>query len=56
MHMEFRTNIWRRGNSFNSTIPHIVLLNLDTSKKYKVVWEYSEKIERWTVRFEERPG
>jgi len=33
-----------------------VLLNLDTSKKYKVVWEYNERIERWTVRFEERPG
>ena len=53
MHMEFRTKLWKRGNSFATTIPHIVLLNLDMSKKYKVVWEYDDRSGKWTVSLEE---
>ncbi len=35
-------------------IPHIVLLNLNPEyKDYKVVWEFNEKIGKWTVGFEE---
>ena len=52
--MRFKTKLWRRGKmSFATTIPHIVLLNLDPeSKKYRVVWEYDEKIGKWTVSME----
>lgn len=40
--------------SFATTTPHIVLLNLDLeSKDYRVVWEFNEKIGKWTVGFEE---
>ncbi len=40
--------------SFATTIPRIVLLNLDPeSKDYKVVWEFNEKVGKWTVGFEE---
>ncbi len=40
--------------SFATTIPHIVLLNLDPmSKDYKVTWEFNKKIDKWTVFFEE---
>ncbi len=40
--------------SFATTIPHIVLLNLDpNSYKYNVIWEFNEKVGKWTVGFEE---
>lgn len=53
--MRFKTKLWRRGNiSFASTIPHIVLLNLDVeNKQHNVIWEFNEKIGKWTVSFEE---
>ncbi len=40
--------------SFATTVHHIVLLNLDpASKDYEVVWEFNEKVGKWTVGFEE---
>ena len=40
--------------SFATTVPHIVLLNLDPeSKRYNVIWEFNEKIGKWTVELEE---
>ncbi len=40
--------------SFATTIPHTVLLNLyPKSKDCRVVWEFNEKIGKWTVGFEE---
>ncbi|MBU2617867.1 MAG: hypothetical protein KKI07_04240 [Euryarchaeota archaeon] len=46
--MRFRTKLWKRGKmSFATTIPHIVLLNLDPeSKKYKVIWEYDDRSDK----------
>ncbi|MDD5446798.1 MAG: hypothetical protein PHY36_02805 [Methanocellales archaeon] len=39
---------------FATTVPHIVLLNLDpASKDYMVIWEFNEKIGKWTVSFGE---
>gem|GEM_PF-3974743 len=36
--------------SFATTIPNVVLLNLDSeSKDYRVIWEFNEKIGKWTV-------
>ncbi|MDI6640632.1 MAG: hypothetical protein QMD78_07410, partial [Methanocellales archaeon] len=53
--MKFRTKLWKRGpKSFASTIPHIVLLNLDPAEKeYNVIWEYDDRSDKWTVSFEE---
>ncbi|MBU2617727.1 MAG: hypothetical protein KKI07_03520 [Euryarchaeota archaeon] len=53
--MKFRTKLWKRGRmSFATTVPHIVLLNLDPRKKdYNVIWEYDEKINKWTITLEE---
>jgi len=40
--------------SFETTVPHIVLLNLDPeSKKYNVIWEYDDRSDRWTVSLKE---
>ncbi|MDI6903636.1 MAG: hypothetical protein QMC77_07875 [Methanocellales archaeon] len=49
--MKFKTKLWKRGKmSFATTVPHIVLLNLDPeSKKYNVIWEYDDRSDKWTV-------
>jgi hypothetical protein len=53
--MEFKTKLWQRGiKSFATTVPHIALLNLDPgSKKYNVVWQFNDRMNKWTVSFEE---
>jgi len=48
--MKFPTKLWKRSQkSFATTIPHIVLLGLDEEKDNEVVWEYNEKLKKWTV-------
>ncbi|MDI6903741.1 MAG: hypothetical protein QMC77_08400 [Methanocellales archaeon] len=40
--------------SFATTVPHIVLLNLDPEEKYyRVIWEFDEKIDKWVMSLEE---
>lgn len=52
--MKFKTKLWKRSNkSFATTIPHIALLTMDESKDYDVVWEFNEKIQKWTVSLKE---
>ncbi len=52
--MKFRNKLWKRGKmSFSKMVSQIVLLNLYKSKKYNVIWEFNEKIGKWTVGFEE---
>ena len=53
--MKFRTRLWKRSNkSFATTIPHIALLSMDEDKNYDVVWEYNEKLKRWTIVLNEK--
>jgi len=47
--MKFKTKLWKRSEkSFASTIPHIALLSMDENKDYDVIWEYNEKLKKWT--------
>jgi len=52
--MKFKTKLWQRGKtSFASTIPRIVLLDLDPDeKKYQVIWERTES-NKWSVTLKE---
>jgi hypothetical protein len=53
--MDIETKLWKRSNrSYETTIPHIALLNLDLPETdYKVIWKWSERARAWTVEFEE---
>jgi hypothetical protein len=53
--MNLVTKLWQRSQrSYATTIPHFALLNLDLpEKKYKVIWQYNEKIGKWTIDFKE---
>ena len=53
--MKFHTKLWKRSNkSFATTIPHIVLLTMDENKDYEVVWEFNEKLQKWTAELKPR--
>ncbi len=55
LYRKFKTKLWQRSQkSYASTLPHLALLNLDIeNKKYKVIWEFGDKIGKWTVSFKE---
>lgn len=57
MAAEIRRNMYKRGSSFETTIPMPLLFGIDEGKEYDVIFSYNEGKNRWYVRFEERnPG
>ena len=53
---EFRRKLYKRGSSFETTIPMPLLMMLDKNKKYYVVFGYDEEANKWYIKFEERGG
>ncbi len=53
MATEFKRKLYRRGSSFETTIPMPLLFLLDKSKKYNVVFAYDEDANKWYIKFEE---
>ena len=56
MVVEFRRNLYKRGSSFETTVPMPLLFALDKSKKYNVVFSYDSIANKLYVKFEERGG
>ncbi len=55
--MKFKTKLWKRSKkSFATTIPHVVLLAMDEDKDHNVIWEYNEKLKKWTMELKEKKG
>jgi len=50
---EFKRKLYKRGSSFETTIPMPLLFALDKNKKYNVVFAYDEGANRWYIQFEE---
>lgn len=50
----FRRKLYRRGSSFETTIPMPLLFALDKSRKYNVIFAYDEEANRWYIKFEEQ--
>jgi hypothetical protein len=51
---EFRRRLYRRGSSFETTVPIPLLFALDRKKKYNVVFAFEPEANKWFVKFEER--
>jgi len=50
-----KRKLYKRGSSFETTIPKPLLFALDVDhKKYTVVFAYDEATNKWYVKFEER--
>jgi len=49
-----KRKLYRRGSSFETTIPMPLLFSLDLSKKYYVIFQYDKKANKWHLEFEEQ--
>ncbi len=53
---EFRRKLYKRGSSFETTIPMPLLFALDRKKKYNVIFAFDEEANKWYIKFEETGG
>ena len=53
MSFEIRRKLYKRGSSFETTIPMPILFKLDKSKKYEVIFKYDSKNDKWYLDFKE---
>jgi len=51
--VEIKRKLYRRGSSFETTIPMPMLFSLDTGKKHNVIFRFEKDSNRWYVEFEE---
>ena len=51
--IEFKRKLYKRGSSYETTIPMPLLFALDKSKKYNVVFSYDNMNNKWYIKFEE---
>jgi len=54
--ISFKRKIYKRGSSFETTLPSPLLFTLDSSKKYFVVFKFDSSANKWYVEFEENKG
>lgn len=47
-----KRKIYKRGSSFETTIPMPLLFAIDKSKKHNVLFKYDAKSNRWYIDFE----
>ena len=50
--MEFRRKLYKRGSSFETTIPMPLLFAIDKSKKHNVIFAYDPSANKWYVKLE----
>ena len=53
MATEIKRKMYKRGSSFETTLPMPLLFALDKSKKYNVVFKYEPASNRWYIDFED---
>ena len=52
--VELKRKLYKRGSSFETTIPMPLLFSADLSKKYNVVFKFDDNSKRWYIEIEER--
>lgn len=52
--MEFRRKLYKRGSSFETTIPMPLLFALDHKKKHEVLFKYDKNKGKWYIDFDIR--
>lgn len=51
--VEFKRKLYKRGSSYETTIPIPLLFALDKEKKYNVVFLFDPQANKWYIKFEE---
>ena len=52
MAMQLKRKLYKRGSSFETTIPKPLLFHIDEGKKHEVVFSFDPKTERWYIDIE----
>ncbi|MBT4698027.1 hypothetical protein HOB76_07130 [Candidatus Woesearchaeota archaeon] len=52
--VELRRKLYKRGSSFETTIPMPILFSIDSKEKHDVVFKFDNKTRRWYVEIEQR--
>ncbi len=52
MPVEFRRKLYKRGSSYETTIPKPLLFALDPKKKHNVVFIFDTTNNKWYIKFE----
>ena len=50
---ELKRKLYKRGSSFETTIPMPLLFALDKKKRHNVIFKFDNKTNKWFVEFEE---
>ena len=50
---EFKRKLYKRGSSYETTIPMPLLFALDKTKKHNVIFKFDQKTSRWYIEIEE---
>ena len=50
----FKRKLYKRGSSYETTIPMPLLFALSMNKKYNVVFSYDADANKWFIKFEEQ--
>jgi len=53
MAAELKRKLYKRGSSYETTIPMPLLFPYDLSKKHNVIFKFDAKLNRWFVEVEE---
>ena len=52
--MELKRKIYKRGSSYETTIPQPLLFKLDIDKKkYQIIFKFDNQADKWYIEFEE---
>lgn len=51
--VEIKRKLYKRGSSFETTIPMPILFAIDKSKKHNVLFKYDDNSNRWYIDLEE---
>ena len=51
--VQIKRKLYRRGSSYETTIPMPLLFALDLTKKHIVVFTFDTKNQQWALSFEE---
>ena len=52
--MELRRKLYKRGSSFETTIPMPILFSLDKNRKYNVIFKFDPEKKQWYMEFKEQ--
>ncbi|MBS3108441.1 hypothetical protein J4409_01075 [Candidatus Woesearchaeota archaeon] len=52
--MELKRKIYKRGSSYETTIPQTLLFKLDIDKKkHQIIFKFDNQADKWYIEFEE---